>query len=385
MGVTVREKPKGSGVWWVFMRHNNKRGSKRVGSEEAAREVAQIIEAKLVLGDFKIGQPRPIVPLFKDLSKKWLDSVALTRKKGTHERYHQLARDRILPNFGKKPVDEIKKKDVREFFLAQAKKGVPKKTLQVIRAVLNGPLEMAFQDETIPANPVTGVLRSLNLEGTPDEIRVLDAKEQILLLETAKNTAPATYPLLLLLLRAGPRLGEALALQWEDLDLEKGLAWIRKTYRRGSFGVPKNGRPRPVRLSHETIGILKGLKVLNGADPQTFVFSADKEGKIPLHQNTVRNRFKKILGEAKINSGVRIHSLRHTYVTNRLSLGHPLEQVSKEAGHSSVEITSTVYSHWIPDKTADMINELDLIGLPAARHPATPLQHPATNEEPVTN
>jgi hypothetical protein len=49
MGVTVREKETGSGVWWVFIRHGGKRKSKKVGAKKTAQEVAKKIEAKLVL------------------------------------------------------------------------------------------------------------------------------------------------------------------------------------------------------------------------------------------------------------------------------------------------------------------------------------------------
>jgi integrase len=41
---------KGSGIWWVFTKHNGRRNSKRVGTEKAARKVAEMIEARLKLG-----------------------------------------------------------------------------------------------------------------------------------------------------------------------------------------------------------------------------------------------------------------------------------------------------------------------------------------------
>ena len=49
MGVKVKEKIKGSGVWWLFINHNGRRKSKRIGSQAAARAAAAKIEAKLVL------------------------------------------------------------------------------------------------------------------------------------------------------------------------------------------------------------------------------------------------------------------------------------------------------------------------------------------------
>jgi hypothetical protein len=51
MGVTVREKPRGSGIWWIFINHQGKRKSKKIGKDrKLAVEAAEKIKAKLVLG-----------------------------------------------------------------------------------------------------------------------------------------------------------------------------------------------------------------------------------------------------------------------------------------------------------------------------------------------
>ena len=51
MAVKVRERPKGSGIYWIFIDHQGKRKSKKVGRDKRlAQEAAKKIEAKLVLG-----------------------------------------------------------------------------------------------------------------------------------------------------------------------------------------------------------------------------------------------------------------------------------------------------------------------------------------------
>ena len=53
MGVRVRQKTKGKGnPWWVFISHNGKRTSRKVGDKKAAEAVAGTIRAKLQLGEF---------------------------------------------------------------------------------------------------------------------------------------------------------------------------------------------------------------------------------------------------------------------------------------------------------------------------------------------
>ena len=62
MGVKVREKVKQSGVWWVFISHNGRRTSRKVGSEKAALEVARKIQAKLTLEE-ALPERKPPAPI----------------------------------------------------------------------------------------------------------------------------------------------------------------------------------------------------------------------------------------------------------------------------------------------------------------------------------
>ncbi len=66
MGVKVREKPIGSGVYWIFINHNGKRKSKKIGKDEKlANEVAEKIKAKLVLGELNIEKAERPLPDFQ--------------------------------------------------------------------------------------------------------------------------------------------------------------------------------------------------------------------------------------------------------------------------------------------------------------------------------
>jgi len=170
---------------------------------------------------------------------------------------------------------------IRDFLLKESKKGTPRATIRIIRDVMNGPFKMAVEDEILPASPMTGITKALRLEAMQYKVRARDAREQILLLDTARSTNPRIHPLILFMLRTGVRLGEAIGIQWQDLDLEKGIVWIRRSFRRGTFEPPKNGKPRAVRLTKETIATLAALSAQNGAEQDHFVFPANKAGKAP--------------------------------------------------------------------------------------------------------
>jgi integrase len=69
MGVKVREKPKGSGMFWIFVDHQGKRKAKKIGKDKRlANEVAKKIEAKLTLGDLDLQANKEKAISFKNFS-----------------------------------------------------------------------------------------------------------------------------------------------------------------------------------------------------------------------------------------------------------------------------------------------------------------------------
>jgi integrase len=75
--------------------------------------------------------------------------------------------------------------------------------------------------------------------------------------------------------------------------------------------------------------------------------------------NNLRKRvFYKTLEKAKLRR-IRIHDLRHTYATLRISKGDNILDVSKQLGHHSVKITLDTYCHWMPGGKKAEVDELD--------------------------
>ncbi len=82
----------------------------------------------------------------------------------------------------------------------------------------------------------------------------------------------------------------------------------------------------------------------------------------PLDPRNLRQRIHyKICEKARLRR-VRIHDLRHSYATIRISAGHNIADISRQLGHSSYKITVDTYYHWIPDQNSDEVDELDMIG-----------------------
>jgi len=130
--VKVRERPTGSGVWWVFIDHQGKRKAKKIGKDKRlANEVAKKIEAKLVLGQFDLatnGQNEAI-PEFREYSQIWLTGyVQVLRRQSTFERYQDILTRYVNPALSDKPIDEIKRGDIRDLILSLHRRGLSRTT-----------------------------------------------------------------------------------------------------------------------------------------------------------------------------------------------------------------------------------------------------------------
>lgn len=353
MGVIVREKAKGSGVYWVFINYRGKRKAKKIGKKKTAEKVAEKIRAKLTLGELKIEGAETLCPTFSEYAKQWLEFILVTRQGTTHERYEGILRLHINPAIGNKRLDEITRGELRDLLLEKSRL-YSKSMVGLMRDVLSGVFNYALDEELIQNSPVQGITKRLQLGKRQTKITPLNITEEDALLNTCKSSRPSHYAFFLYLLRTGTRLGEALGLRWSDVDWEGSFVWVRRAYRRGVFGPPKNGKPRRIKMSkqlRETL--LERLKEVE--DTGEVVFG--EKGK-PWEQNEVRRVFWKTLKDAGLRH-TRIHDLRHTWVTRRLSLGHNVVEVSREAGHSSIKITVDTYYHWIPDNVGDDMDQLD--------------------------
>jgi len=116
MGVNIREKPTGSGIYWIFINHNGKRKSKKVGDKETAEEVAKKIRARLLLGELNVEKINRIGKTFKEVADKWL-SLPHDWKESTRENYQFNLNKNIFPVFQNRRVDEIKRKELKFFLM----------------------------------------------------------------------------------------------------------------------------------------------------------------------------------------------------------------------------------------------------------------------------
>jgi integrase len=381
--------------------HKGLRRAKRCGSKKAAQLVADKLDAALRLGHMDVlaadrhAPPRPVLT-FKEYAEKWLESVGSIRlRPSTVEQYRVRLGLRLLPTLGPMPLASITREVVRTLLgemVAQGNrrsKGRPasRGTIQAALRTLSAILSTAEEDGLIPTNPTRRMGKQLvaptGTVGT-HEIEVFSRDELSHLLGLAERESPEYYPFLLCLARTGMRLGEAIGLEWRDVEWRARYIIVRRSRRRNRVSEPKNGKARRVDMSQQLADVLRGFKTLQEAEAVVAgsalpgrVFSNRAGG--PIQEDDFRNNvWAPLLRQAQLRYR-KPHTMRHTFASLLIEAGEPLTYVQQQLGHHSAAFTLKVYGHLLPRGDRRAVDALDdAPGTRAAEKGATIRNPPAT-------
>jgi integrase len=222
--------------------------------------------------------------------------------------------------------------------------------------VLAKALDVAVRDSLIDSNPLHRVARPTAPQAI---VPVADPQlvDDVLLPALAGWGLGA---LVYFVAMTGCRMGEALGLRWEDVDLTARTA----TLRRSGHGMDstKGGHARAVPLLPELADVLvehrrqqRELRLRLGAGwPNTGLVFTSAVG-TPLDSSNCRSRLRSKLLELDMPAARPFHSLRHGLAARLLRRDVPLPVVSALLGHSSIRVTADVYGHVQPAMHADQL------------------------------
>ena len=161
---------------------------------------------------------------------------------------------------------------------------------------------------------------------------------------------------IILCLYSGLRIGELIALQWDDIDLTKGILTISKSCHDGKDGLiidePKTATSRRIiPLPKQLLPILRSVK--KRSDSSSVVSANGK----PVFVRSYQRSFELLLKRLKIpHKG--FHSLRHTFATRALECGMDVKTLSEILGHKNPTVTLNRYAHSLMEHKTDMMNKL---------------------------
>jgi integrase/recombinase XerD len=224
----------------------------------------------------------------------------------------------------KREIGSIERVDLEGFIEHEQDRGLRISTVRTRLACIIAFLHYLMEQEVISGSVLKRGIKLKLPEVLPRAINPVDVRKLLSVIDNIRDRA-----LFLLLLRTGIRIGEALGLRVNDLDI-KG----RKIH---LFEGEKNSMGRVVYLSDDALFALR-LWLRRRDDSKEFIFYG--RGERPICYSTGRGLFVKYLKRAGLEQkGYTVHCLRHTFASELLNAGMRLECLQPLLGHQDIEVT----------------------------------------------
>ncbi len=273
-------------------------------------------------------------PTFGEVADEWWEYKEARLSPNTVSSYHTAYR-RAVERFGELAVNEITATQIRAWLDWLGSRGYARKTVANHLIVATGICAWACEHYNTPANPAT-------LVHVPDGLakgkRTMPVQTEIEAIKASTGTEDGRF--FYFLMYTGLRLGEALALQWKDIDAEAGvihvwrsLYWAGKN--QGSFKAPKTeaGKRDVIYLER-----LRDVMEPQRGMPEEYVLGGEK----PMSKRKylcLMQRFKK-----QMHITCTPHQLRHAFATLCFEAGIPEKTAQGLLGHAQLSTTMDVYA-----------------------------------------
>ncbi|MBX2834586.1 MAG: site-specific integrase [Micavibrio sp.] len=210
-------------------------------------------------------------------------------------------------------------------------------------AVLSHLLNVASKEwEWISENPCSRISKLPESRG---RVRFLSDVERAALLGACKESKSShLYPVVVIALSTGARLGEILGLRWQDVDTNKGRITIQET---------KNGERRTVPLTHHALDVVKEWSKVRRIDSE-LLFPTKRNPKTHID---IRSPWYTAVKRARIED-FRFHDLRHCAASYLAMNGATLAEIAEVLGHKTLQMVKR-YAHLSEAHTHDVVAKMN--------------------------
>jgi site-specific recombinase XerD len=202
-------------------------------------------------------------------------------------------------------------------------------------------LSFAVRNGYLGKNPAAAV--SLCRVPTNSEPRYLTEVEIEKLREGAADN-PELLQMIDFSLRTGARRAELTNIRWADIDLDRGIVYIKN---REGF-TTKSKRSRAIPMSERLREMLVGMRS-EGMKPEYRVFN--------MSYWRFGTCFRDAVQKAGLPASITPHVLRHSFCSHMIMRGVPIATVKELMGHASIS-TSLIYTHLSEGHFSDSVNRL---------------------------
>lgn len=340
----------------------------------------RIKEQKIELNKFEGIKEAPTTLTVENLYETW-KKLKRGIKATTLSNYVFAFESFIKPSFGKKRVIQVKRTDVRAFYISLLEERcVSIGTVENVHNVLQQVFQYAVDDDILRKNPCDRVLKELKISYS--ELR--SAKRQSLTLDQEVRFLKYIYeselyrhwfPAFFIMANTGLRVGELTGLRWQDIDLDNGtinvnhtLVYFNHRDNKGSYfsiNTPKTENGYRTIIMTEAVknafvmekkyqeaAKIESVDEIDGYEDFIFI---NRFGHAQ-HQGTLNKALRRIIRDYNLDAikankcesddmlpHFSCHILRHTYATRLIECGSNLRFVQYQMGHSEIQTTMDRY------------------------------------------
>lgn len=358
---------------WRYRVRYKKNGVYKELAKQGFRTRKEALAASIELEN-RIKKGKPIqndAMLLGAYLEMWLELRAKTLKASSLYRIKKSLRLYILPRFEYYKLTEITRIECLSW-INELSDNLSVDSVKSYVAPLNSALEDAVNEyQLIDSNPMKNIKypKSQRNKKGIQFFELADLKYFLEEFEESVNednfVSYQYYVLTVLLSRTGLRLGEALALEWKDIQRNR-LTVNKTVYRENSkdYVTPPKTQSsyREIAIDRTLIDLIKIYKIkksefaLSSKDykiNRDYLFT-DENGNF-LKQSNYRSYFSKICKVAELPR-LSPHALRHSHAVHLLESGSNIKYVSERLGHSSINMTANVYLHVSKKMESDAIS-----------------------------
>ncbi|MDU2621948.1 MAG: site-specific integrase, partial [Streptococcus lutetiensis] len=305
---------------------------------------------------------------YRELSELWLENYKLEVRPQSYRNTVNRLNKYLLPAFGDMKVERITLPMVQTFVNRLVNSGLV--SHKVVISINKRILRYAVNLQLIKVNPADNVIVPKVKNARKEKIKHFD-NSQLKQFKDYMNGLSDTFrncyykTLYLTLLATGLRIGEAIALEWSDIDLDNGYIDVNKTYveKEKTVNDPKSkAGKRKIPIDRNTVLMLRLYKA---RQHQCFI-KHGYGGKMAEH--VFSNGFSAyptvvglqyVLTKHLEQAGLprfTFHAFRHTHASLLLNAGISYKELQHRLGHSTLAMTMDTYSHLSKEKEKDAVN-----------------------------
>lgn len=296
----------------------------------------------------------------EQITAQWQSDKKQYVKKSTYSAYVLLVKNHLLPFFGDK--NNVEESDIQDFVFKKLDDGLSQKTIKDILIVLKMILKFGVKQHLLEYREIDVKFPTKRENET---LEVMTRTDQRKLMEYIENNFTFKNLGIYICLCTGVRIGELCALTWDDIDVDNGVIFVRKTIQRiyiiddGAkrteilIDTPKTKNSiRDIPMTSELLKILKPLKKI--VNDKYYVLTNDVK---PTEPRTYRNYYKRFIKKIGIPE-LKFHGLRHSFATRCIEGKCDYKTVSVILGHSNISTTLNLYVHPNLEQKKRCINQM---------------------------